>query len=357
MLYFVYPELALGYLLFAFLAALGVLQLVAARYGLAGLALIDYSGRRALGYALSTLMVLGSAVGFFASQWAKILTPGPAGSELALLSATGSASAVAAALAVAALRQPERSGTTTGSDDQAGREVSFGRTPARVYVPTGVKGPFPAIVLVPGLDALGQGSLATLARRIAGEGTVALLLTPEPDSYTYPEVLATLPATASWLGQHPEVDPQRLGALGYDLGGDLVIRAASTDPQFTAVAALAAILGEVPVGLELLREMTYLEALRWARNQKRASLQRDLNALDHAPKIAPRPFLLLCGSEDALVLSAFRTAANTPQSLPEGLTAAGDSLSCRVIQGAGHLDLLDHPETVQAVLRWFQEHL
>jgi len=225
--------------------------------------------------------------------------------------------------------------------------------------------PLPAISLVPGPDSLGQESLAALARYIVGQGMVALLLTPDQESYTYPEILAILPAATSWLAKHPEVDTQRIGALGYDLGGDLVIRAASTAKELKAVAAVAPILGESPVSLELLREMPYPMAWRWARNQKRANLQNELNAAEFAPKIAPRPLLLLYGAEDGLVISAFtdsndgaRSLAPAQEAVPRRQSGeAMDSMTLRVVQDAGHLNLLDQPETVHAIVQWFQEHL
>lgn len=365
MLYFVYPELALGYLLFAFLSTLGVLQLVAVRYGLTGLAILGYSKRRALGYALGALLIVGSALWYFASQWAKILTPGPAGSELALLFVIAAACALITALAVATLRKPVRRATLVEGHAEDGQPVTLGRTTGRLYMGASPAQPLPAISLVPGPDSLGQESLAALARHIVSQGMVALLLTPEQDSYTYPEILAMLPAATSWLAKHPEVDTQRIGALGYDLGGDLVIRAASTAKELKAVAAVAPILGESPAGLELLREMPYPMALRWARNQKRANLQNELNAAECAPKIAPRPLLLLYGAGDALVVStstgsddgvpSLVPALETGTHLQSGETM--NSITLRVIQDAGHLNLLDRPETVHAIVQWFQEHL
>jgi len=100
-LYFVYQELALGYLALSFLTALGVLQWVAASYHLAGLGLLDYSEHRTSGYVLGIVLIAGSALWFFVTQWTRIFTPGPAGSELTLLFAAGAAFALIATLAVA----------------------------------------------------------------------------------------------------------------------------------------------------------------------------------------------------------------------------------------------------------------
>jgi pimeloyl-ACP methyl ester carboxylesterase len=254
-----------------------------------------------------------------------------------------------------------------------GQPVTLSRTTGRLYIRASPAKPLPAISLVPGPDSLGQESLAALAGHIVREGMVALLLTPEQQSYSYPEVLAILPEATSWLAKHPEVDTERIGALGYDLGGDLVIRAASTAKELKAVAALAPILGEAPVGLDLMGEMPYPMALRWARNRKRANLQTQLNAAEYADKIAPRPLLLVYGADDRLVVSVSTDSDGGVHPLPaqeaksrqqsgeaKSRQQSGqptDSITLRVIPDVGHLNLLDQPETAHAIVQWFREHL
>jgi len=346
-LYFVYKELALGYLLFSFLSALGILQLVAARDRLAGMAFLDHSKRRIWGYALGTLLITGSAIWFFGSQWARILTPGPAGAELSLLFGSGATSALVVTLSMASLlRHLRRSAPLQHGDDRS-QTVAFGRTRGRLYLPADLTAPVPAVCLVPGLAA-SEKSMDTLARHIVAQKLIALVIVPDEESSSYPAILAILPAATSFLSKRPEVDPQRLGALGYDLGGDLVIRAASADKQLKAVAALAPVLMDAPVGLDLMSEMSYAQALRWARDRSRARLRTELNALAHGAKIAPRPLLLLYGAEDRLVSRA---------PLGEWDTQDPNWVTHQVIQGAGHLDLLNHPMTLQTVAGWLKEHL
>jgi len=347
-LYFVYKELALGYLLFSFLSALGVLQWVAARYRLAGLALLDYSERRTWGYALGTLLIAGSAVWFFSSQWERILTPGPAGSELSLLFGIGAACALAVTFTVATFPQRLHRDAPQQGGDNGSQTVAIGRTTGRLYLPSDPTAPMPAICLVPGLGAGDRESMETLAHHLVQNRLVALVINPDEELYSYPETLAVLPAATSLLSKRPEVDPERLGALGYDLGGDLVIRAASAHKQLKAVAALAPILVDTPVDLDLMSEMPYAQALRWARDRKRANLRMELNALEYRASIAPRPFLLLYGAEDRLVNKA---------PIAEWGTQHENWVTHEVIQGAGHLNLVDHPMTLQIVTRWFKEHL
>ncbi len=355
MLYFVYTELALGYLFFSFVSALGILQFVAARYRLAGLALLDYSERRTWGYALGTLFVLGSGMWFFASQWPRILTPGPAGAELGLLFGVAAVCALAATLVLAALRQRTRQVAATQMPDDSDQTVAIGRATGRLYVPANPTAPMPALCLVPGPDGFDQASWNTLARQIVEQGMVVLLVIPERESYTYPEILATLPAATSLLSKRPEVDPERIGALGHDLGGDLVIRAASADKQLKTVVALAPILDQSALGVDLMSEMPYPQALRWACNRQRAKLQNELNALEYAAKIAPRPLLLLYGTEDRMVPHALPEEGPAEDSLLHPLNQ--DSITLQVVPGAGHLNLLDHPVTLHAVFQWFGEHL
>ena len=349
-LYFVYKELALGYLLFSFLAALGVLQWTAARYRLAGLSFLDYSRRRIWGYALGTFLVLGSAIWFFVNQWARIFTPGPAGSELALLFGSGAVLALIATLVAGTVRWRLRRGGPREQVDShdEGEIVAIGRATGRLYLPPNPTAPVPAVCIVPGLGAGSQTCLHTLARHLVQLRLVALVINPDAELYSYPETLAILPAATSFLSKRPDVDPQRLGAIGYDLGGDLVIRAASADKHLKAVAALAPVLVDSPVGLHLMSEMAYTRAWRWSRDRQRAQLRAELNAAEHAAKIAPRPLLLLYGAEDSLVTRA---------PLEKWEIQGRSWVTLQSVQGAGHLDVLDHPLTLHTVAHWFKERL
>jgi len=192
------------------------------------------------------------------------------------------------------------------------------------------------------------GSMHTLAHHLVAQRMVALVINPGAELYSYPETLATLPAATAYLSKRPEVDPNRLAAVGFDLGGDLVIRAASAHKQLAAVAALAPIVREVSPGLGLLSEMSYLEALRWWRDERRARLVAQLSAHDYGGKIAPRPLLLLYGANDRL------SASMSP---PEWDDQGYDWITHKVIEGLGHLDLLDHPTTLNTIVQWLKERL
>nr|MBC7244054.1 acetylxylan esterase [Chloroflexota bacterium] len=347
MLYFVSVGLALGYVLFSFLSALGVLQFVAARYRLSGLALLDYAENHTKGYALATLLIACGVLVFFGGQWRAILTPGPAGSELALLFGMSAVCALAFTLILASLSQQLRRGRSTPSSDDMGKTLAVGRGTGRLYLPPNLTTPVPAVALVPGLRSK-KSSLILLARRMAQEGLAALVICPDEEVCTYPEVLSIVPAAISELSKQPEIDPQRLGALGHDLGGDLIIRAASMDKHIKALAALAPVLVAVPPSLDLLREMTYPQAMRWVRDREQAILRAELDAIAYVTKIAPRPLLLLYGTED-------RVVSRAPVESWEAQQVT--SMYVEVLEGIGHFDLVENPMATRTVIQWFKEHL
>lgn len=347
MLYFVSVRLALGYLSFSFLSALGILQFVAARYRLSGLALLDYRENRTKGYALAALLIACGVLIFFVGQWQAILTPGPAGSELALLFGLSTVCASVVALAAATFSQGLRRRSTTLSRGEEGKIVPVGRGTGRLYLPANLTVPVPAVVLVSGLLGY-QSSLLPLARRMSQEGLAALVICPGEELCTYPEVLTLVPAAMSELSKQPEIDQQRLGALGHDLGADLVIRAASMDKQIKGVAALAPVLVDMPPSLDLLREMTYPQAMRWTRDRKRAILRTELHAVAYGTKLAPHPFLLLYGAEDRVVSRAPTEAWKAQQTA---------SMHMEIITDTGHFDLVEHPMVSRTVIQWFKENL
>jgi len=348
-LYFVSAELSLCYLLFAFLAALGALQVVAARYRMEGLAFLNYLEHPWRGYVLGAALALVGSLVFFVSQWSMIFAPGPAGAELAVLFAVAALLALLVTLVLTSILQPRRAKQDTRLKDGIGTKPAQAVGPARgrLYVPENLTTPLPAVCLLPGFPPLGLGALA---QHLLEQDWVVLLIEPESQSYSYPAVLAVLPAAVALLSKLPYVDPQRLGVLGYDIGADLAIRAASVDRLVKAVVAIAPVLAQAPRDLSLLREMPYPPALCWARDQRRETLRAELTALEYGAKMVPpdgtrtvpRPFLLVYGAEDSLV-----NLAPVDQWGAEQI----------VIQGAGHLHLPDQPLAVRAVVRWLKEHL
>ena len=105
-------------------------------------------------------------------------------------------------------------------------------------------GPAPLVVLIPGLDStkeeffhwetvfLDRG-MATLSLDGPGQGETGFSLHIRPDYEV--AVAAILDAVAG----RPELDPQRVGAVGVSLGGHYVVRAAAFEPRLKAIAGIS----------------------------------------------------------------------------------------------------------------------
>src|SRR3712207_4410983 len=113
------------------------------------------------------------------------------------------------------------------------------------------EGPFPGVVAIH--EALGlNDNIKDISQRFAGEGYVALAvdlfatrnravcmariiggtLRGSPDRFGVPDLKAALGV----LAEQPSVDAQRLGAIGFCMGGGFAIAWACTDDRLRAVA-------------------------------------------------------------------------------------------------------------------------
>jgi dipeptidyl aminopeptidase/acylaminoacyl peptidase len=104
--------------------------------------------------------------------------------------------------------------------------------------------PAPLVVLIPGLDStkeeffhweqvfLDRG-MATLSLDGPGQGETGFALNIRPDYEV--AVAAILDAVAG----RPELDPQRIGAVGVSLGGYYVVRAAAFEPRLKVIAGIS----------------------------------------------------------------------------------------------------------------------
>jgi dienelactone hydrolase len=273
MRYYLDPPLVIGYALMATIACLGMLQFAAARGGYRGLSLFvanPKNGKR-VGAALVIAAVLGYVM--FAPE---ILTPGPAGSEVAFMFALCALAALSFTLLGADLRirrlnvrQPD-----------AGRELSLADLTATLYYPsppheqrrTLATEPIPPIVLLPdpsgfvvlpapAIDAFTQAGMAVLVVDTSKAGS------PPPR-----HSLARHTSDAiQLLSNLPGVDTERIGLLGLGLSGDAILAIAPRDARFTAAIALSSVNsaplspGATARGLDWLRELSYLQVWRWRR--------------------------------------------------------------------------------------------
>ena len=105
-------------------------------------------------------------------------------------------------------------------------------------------------------------------------------------------------------------------------------------------------------GLSILKEMPYLEALRWARplrlHRKRGKLVAELAPLDYISRLGSRPLLLIFGDQDGITPVAQARAVLGEE------TARG---MLKSLPGNGHLSLPGSPSASGMTVRWFKETL
>lgn len=155
-----------------------------------------------------------------------------------------------------------------------------------------------------------------------------------------------LTAAIDWLAIQPGVDPQRIGGLGFSIGGYLMTQVAAQDMRLKAVVL------ESPS--PDFNQYVRLHSSRWGMVSEwggRRAL-RDSGLLDPAVqplqlihRIAPRPVLLIGGTRDA----------NVPIGMVEQLyEAAGEPRQKWFIEGASHGDYATvAPGEYEARLREF----
>jgi putative redox protein len=227
------------------------------------------------------------------------------------------------------------------------------RPPVRADVTTG-----PAIVLAHGYPSdvnaasAAASALPELADRIAAEmGWTALALAfrgcdASEGSFSLRGWLDDLAAAVAHLDAQDAVSGVWLA--GFGTGGALSICAAAGIPSVEGVAALGAPadfddwashprrLLEHAREVGMIRESTFPAAFdTWAREL------RDLRAVADAPSVAPRPLLVVHGSDDDLV----------PVFDARVLVDAHGAAELRIVAGAGHR-LRHDPRAIAVLLGW-----
>lgn len=360
--------LARAYFLFVFLAQLGTLQLVAIIQGWQGLSMVGRPSRPKWGYAVGGALLVLSYGWFFGFRH-DIYAPGPAGIEVTLLFCGAGMLAVGLTLGLAELchhihciRDLDRSFTERHGGcielellrlevEEVAEWGAMGRVPVGafsgvLFLPAPRKETFPAVCLIPG-PFTDKELVHWLITELVGTGFIVLLVEMGPDMVTYPEVLALVPSALSYLCHLPQIDVQRFGVIGIDIGADTVIRAASTDERIKAVVAIAPLLTERPAGLSLLREMTFRQAWRWSSLGKRAKVVADLGALAALVKMATTQVLLVMGGKDPVNK---QVRATLDQHALAGL-------QLRLISGETRATLYRNRAAAWAAVSWIREGL
>lgn len=348
MLNFVSPHLATNYFLLAFVTILGALQFVAARHKLVGLNLMGSTRKPIWSYLLATALIVGAFAWFFAVI-PEVFIPGLAGFELAVLFGAAGICAPAFTLIVSSafhsLQHRERSDLKAGGRFRK-EAVSLQQLRGTLYLPEDIGKPRAAICVLPGPSERTLFPHPIVANLVK-EGFIVLAIDWGPErEIRYPGVLGLLPSAVAYLMRRDEVNPERIGVLGVDLGGDLAIRAAGTDQQIAAVLALAPFLDQsnTKPGLSILKEMSYLEAVRWSGFRKRGRLVAELAVLDSIGELGSRPLLLIYGDRDGIV-PAERAYSTLGKEIAQG--------RLKSVPGEGHLSLPCSPATSALVARWF----
>jgi alpha-beta hydrolase superfamily lysophospholipase len=213
-----------------------------------------------------------------------------------------------------------------------------------------------AVILLHGAGG-DRSSMLPEARRLAQEGfgvlTFDLPGQGESDGETHwaDGEGRALTAAVDFLSTRPEVDPTRLGALGFSLGGAVLARVAPDEPRLKAVVLAGTPSDQVEqVNLEYGQwgPLSRLPAL-WALQQGGVPLHDD-QPVQQVAEIAPRPVLIVSGSSDTTV----------PEALARDLFAAArDPKELLVVDGAGHGNYDQAPASpyLDTVARFFDRTL
>jgi len=137
-----------------------------------------------------------------------------------------------------------------------------------------------------------------------------------------------LAAALDFLSKRPDVDPERLGAIGFSLGGAMALLVAESDPRLKAVVAMGTFVSLEDELRWNFRRWGPLSALPAIWTMKHAGVQVDeVRPIDGLCRIAPRPVLFVFGSDDPYVPLAHRQRLIAAACEPKGIWQ---------IEGAGH---------------------
>jgi len=335
------PRISASYFIMALLATIGTLQLVAARKRLVGLSLVPGRWSRQGGYILGAFLIVAPAAWFWRVEQWTIFVPGLAGGELGpLMIAAASLGLILVLTLASVLQQPWTGPLRT---PLGGKKVPLKQGEGILYLGGERAGPRPAICLLVSPWENTLLPFAKLTEALLSHGFAVLFLRPRLEAHPcYPSILEVLPEAISYLSGRKELDRQRIGVLGFGLGGDLALRGAASNTRVRAVAALSPLLGRElsNSGLEALREFTLPQAIRFRLMRGQEALSQKLSAGDALAELDSRPVLLVV------------SAANPPPG-----DQMGHRRNIQRAEGIGHYRIPSCPEVVSLVEAWFYREL
>jgi uncharacterized protein len=137
-----------------------------------------------------------------------------------------------------------------------------------------------------------------------------------------------LSGALDWLSERPEIDPERLGAFGFSMGGYIVAQVAAHEPRLKVVALAGTPTDVSAQSAWQFGKYSFLTRLpaRWALERGGLPLGEP-QPKDTVPEIAPRPLLVVAGTGDNTVPIFMGRALHQ---------AARDPKELFVVEGADH---------------------
>lgn len=161
------------------------------------------------------------------------------------------------------------------------------------------------------------------------------------------QMLGEQAAALGYLGARPDVDPARIGMTGISMGATLAYFLAALDPRVRAIAHLCCFADFASLVASGAHDLHghYLTL---------PGLLAEGSTGEIAGLVAPRPQLVLIGSEDPLTPAAAVERAMADARLGYDAAGPGSALTLIVEQGVGHRET---PAMRKAVLEFFARAL
>lgn len=155
---------------------------------------------------------------------------------------------------------------------------------------------------------------------------------------TRDELLIDAQAALAALRARPDVDPTRIGAFGYSLGGTFALKVAADDPSVRCVVAVATFSSWPGVASDVVPIVG------------RLLIKPGMDAETSVTAMGSRPVLLVHGDEDEIV------APYHSHQIAESASATAVPVEIDIVRGRGHFGLFDGPMQ-ERIGEFFAKHL